>query len=70
MSHIAASDLGLLCSRNTPKNGWMDDFRFYVLFNNISVISGRLEVDNKRMCAMEPHLQLILAARGYRSRDR
>ena len=23
-------------------NGWMDDLRFYVLFNGISVISGRV----------------------------
>ena len=22
-------------------NGWMDDLRFYVLFNSVSVISGR-----------------------------
>ena len=31
----------------------MDDMRFYVLFNSISVISGRWEVDNERLCAME-----------------
>ena len=31
----------------------MDDLRFYVLFNSISVISGRWEVDNERLCAME-----------------
>ena len=33
--------------------GWMDDLRFYVLFHSISVISGRWEVDNERLCAME-----------------
>ena len=27
--------------------GWMDDLRFYVLFNNISVISGRCLYDNE-----------------------
>ena len=33
----------------------MDDFRFYVLFNNISVISGRCEVDNeKAVCNGNP----------------
>ena len=36
----------------------MDDLRFYILFNNISVISGRLAVDNERLCAMEPRLRL------------
>ena len=29
--------------------------RFYVLFNSISVISGRWEIDNERLCAMELH---------------
>ena len=31
----------------------MDDLRFYVLFNSISVISGRCSDDNERLCAME-----------------
>ena len=31
--------------------GWMDDLRFYVLFNSVSVISGRCLDDNERMCA-------------------
>ena len=35
------------------KDGWMDDLLFYVLFNSVSVISGRWEVDNERLCAME-----------------
>ena len=34
--------------------GWMEDLRFYVLFNSISVISGRWEIDSERLCAMEP----------------
>ena len=34
----------------------MDDLRFYVLFNNISVISDGLVGDPERLCAMEPHL--------------
>ena len=38
--------------------GWMDDVRFYVLFNSISVISGRWVDDNERLCAMELHLRL------------
>ena len=33
--------------------GWMDDLRFYVLFNSVTVISGRPEVDNERLCVME-----------------
>ena len=36
----------------------MDDLRFYVLFNSVSVISGRWEVDNERLCAMELRLRL------------
>ena len=38
----------------------MDDLRFYVLFNSISIIAGRLADDNKRLCAMEPSLRLRL----------
>ena len=40
------------------KYGWMDDMRFYVLFNSVSVISGRWEVDNDWLCAMELCLRL------------
>ena len=36
----------------------MDDLPFYVLFNSVSVISGRWEVDNERVCAMELRLRL------------
>ena len=39
-------------------DGWMDDLRFYVLSNSISVISGRLDVDNERLCAMVHRLRL------------
>ena len=39
-------------------DGWMDDLRFYVLFNSVSVISGRWADDNERLCAMEPRLRL------------
>ena len=36
---------------------WMiDDLWFYVLLNSISVISGRWEDDNERLCALEPHV--------------
>ena len=38
---------------------WMDDFRFYVLYNSISVISGQWVGNNERLCAMEPRLRLI-----------
>ena len=33
---------------------WMNDLRFYVLFNSILIISGRWADDKERMCAMEP----------------
>ena len=39
-------------------DGWMDAFRFYVLFNSISVITGRCSDDNERLCAMELRLRL------------
>ena len=39
-------------------DGWMDDLRFYVLFNSISVISGRCLDDNERLCAMELRLRM------------
>ena len=44
--------------RRGRMDGWMDDLRFYVLFNSISVISGRCLDDNERLCAMELHLRL------------
>ena len=41
-----------------PDDGWMDDLRFYVLFNSISVISGQWADDNDRLCEMKPRLRL------------
>ena len=35
------------------KDEWMDDLRFYVLFNSISFISGRWAVDNGTPFAVE-----------------
>ena len=40
------------------RNGWMDDLRFDILFDSISVISGRWVDDNERLCAMAPRLRL------------
>ena len=37
---------------------WMDDLPFYILFNSVSVISGRWADDNERLYAMEPGLGL------------
>ena len=41
-------------------NGWMTFFLFffYLFFKSISVISGRWEVDNERLCAVELRLRL------------
>ena len=36
----------------------MNDLRFYVLVNSISVISGRWLGNYERLCAMEPRLRL------------
>ena len=41
------------------RNELMDDLRFYVIFNSISVISGRWLADNERICAIEPLLRSI-----------
>ena len=38
--------------------GWMDYVRFYVFFNSILVTSGRWDVGNERLCAMELRLRL------------
>ena len=38
----------------------MDDLRFYVLFNSISVISGQRANDNGRLCAMEPRPNRVI----------
>ena len=43
--------------------GWMNDLRFYVLSNNISVISGRWAGDNEKLTAKEPCLQLKTSVR-------
>ena len=50
--------------------GWLNDLRFYVLFNSISVISERGEVDNERLCAMESRITLrrFRLERGSNSR--
>ena len=47
-----------LPDKKTSADGWMDDLRFYVLFNSISVISGRCLDDNERLCARELRLRL------------
>ena len=41
----------------------MDDMRFYIFVNSISVISGRLMFDNERLFAMELRLPELL--NGY-----
>ena len=43
---------------NVWMDRWMDDLRFYVLFNSVSVISGRWADDSETLCAMEPRLRL------------
>ena len=38
--------------RSYDPSRWMDDWRFYVLFNSILVISGRWADDNERLYAL------------------
>ena len=47
-------------------DGWMEELRFYVFFNSISVISGRWADGNEKLCAVEARLGLrrILLERG------
>ena len=44
--------------RKHSKEGVIDDLRFYILFNRISVISGQWVGDNERLSDVEPDLQL------------
>ena len=49
----------VLCSFHyCMKDGWVNDLRFYVLGNSISVITGRCLDNNERLCAMELRLQM------------
>ena len=59
----------LCCPFSHKMFEWIDDFRFYVLLTSISVISGRWEVDNERLCAMELRL-LLKRFRLERDRNR
>ena len=34
-------------------DGWIDDLQFYILFNNVSIISGQWENDNERLCSVK-----------------
>ena len=58
------TDKVISIDRQTPPellmDGWMDDMQFYVLFNSISVISGRWKVDNERLCSMKLRLPELL----------
>ena len=56
-------DVWLCHSVAVTVDRWMIDLRFNNLFNSISVISGQLEVDYERLCAMEPHLRLKTVTR-------
>ena len=51
-------------------DGWTDNMRFYIVFNSISVISGRWANDNERQCAMEHRLRLRRFRMPARRRDR
>ena len=57
--HSFQNNLAQLIIGNPLRNkGWMDDLRFCVLFNSVSVIPGRREVDNDRLYAVELRLRL------------
>ena len=46
-------------------DGWIDDLRFYVLFNSISVISGQWADDNEKLCKMKRNVMKNLVFKGY-----
>ena len=54
---LTTAEIHDYCMADLDHDGWMDDLRFYVLFNSISVILGRWVDDNERLCAMEPRLR-------------
>ena len=56
--------------KDNRKRGWMDDLRFYALFNSISVILGRWAHDSESLCATESRLRLrrFRLERGSNSR--
>ena len=45
-------------------DGWMDNLRLYVLFNSISVISGRWADDKERLYAMNPVTAEMISPRA------
>ena len=55
---------------STISNKWMNDARFYVLFNSISVLWWWWAEDNETLCAIEPHERLkdLRFRRGSNSR--
>ena len=46
---------GTICKQDlmNNKHRWMDGMLVYILFNIISIISGRLQGDNERLYSME-----------------
>ena len=49
---------GVFQNKVYSKNQKMDGLRCYVPFNSFSVISGRWEDDNEKLCANEPRLRI------------
>ena len=58
LSYIVDIIINTIIILRIKQNGCMDDLRFYILINSISVISGRWADVNERMYAMEPRLRL------------
>ena len=54
----SSAKFDIIMTTGLRPQGWMDDLRFYVLFNSISVISGQYLDNNERLCAMELRLRL------------
>ena len=53
---LQSSDLTVHTSQFKVHNSWMDDLRFHIQFNSISVISGRWKGEHKKLCAMKRRL--------------
>ena len=73
-SHLAWPRAVIRFSVPNRMDGWMDGLRFYVFFNNISVISGHQEGkierrDDRRVCNNTPFsVGKISASSGSRTR--
>ena len=59
---MSGEEGAIKCEQTAPhyRSLEMDALPFYILYNSISVISGRWTGDNERLCVKKPHFSLII----------